>query len=198
MLAAVLVYFAFLKKPGEVAVSPTPTPTPTKTVTPTPTKTATPTPDETANWKTYTNTKYGFEFKYPATLFVNEDDICSKGLPSLDVDSDLCDVFLKSPTTPYFVIFGLSVYKTREKAEEQIFRETQELGPYERRIIELAAGSATEAKLSRSNRRLIIVGEAPTIIFSEDLSEKEMDQLTGGTVTKKEFDQILSTFKFTK
>ncbi len=58
VLAGVLVYFAFLKKPGEVAVSLTPTPTPTKT--------ATPTPDETANWKTYTNTRYGFEVKYPS------------------------------------------------------------------------------------------------------------------------------------
>ncbi len=47
VLAIVLVYFAFLKKPGEVAVSPTPTPT----------KTATPSPD----WKTYTNTEYGFQ-----------------------------------------------------------------------------------------------------------------------------------------
>ncbi len=57
VVAAVLTYFTFLKKPGEVAVSPTPMPTATKT--------ATATPDETANWKTYTNTQYGFEIKYP-------------------------------------------------------------------------------------------------------------------------------------
>ncbi len=56
VVAAILTYFAFFKKPGEVAVSPTPTPT----------KTATPTPDETANWKTYTNNQYGFEVKYPS------------------------------------------------------------------------------------------------------------------------------------
>lgn len=48
VLAAVLVYFAFLKKPGEVAVSPTPTAT----------KTATPTPDETANWQVYRDQKF--------------------------------------------------------------------------------------------------------------------------------------------
>ncbi len=45
VIAVALVYFVFLKKPGEVAVSPT--------------------PKEMAGWKTYTNTEYGFEFKYP-------------------------------------------------------------------------------------------------------------------------------------
>lgn len=37
-----------------------PTPSPTVVV-------ATPTPDPTANWKTYTNTKYGYSIKYPLT-----------------------------------------------------------------------------------------------------------------------------------
>jgi hypothetical protein len=45
ILATVLIYFAFFKKPGEVAVSPTPTPT----------KMATP------DWKVYQNTDYGFQ-----------------------------------------------------------------------------------------------------------------------------------------
>lgn len=44
VLAGVLVYFAFLKKPSEVAISPTPTPT----------KTATPTPD----WRIYKNNTF--------------------------------------------------------------------------------------------------------------------------------------------
>ena len=30
------------------------------------------TPDPTADWKTYTNTQYGFEFKYPAELSISE------------------------------------------------------------------------------------------------------------------------------
>ncbi len=49
-LAAVLVYFAFLKKPGEVAVSPTPT------------ATASPA----TSWKTYMNSRVGYQFEYPA------------------------------------------------------------------------------------------------------------------------------------
>ena len=30
-----------------------------------------PCPDQTANWKTYANNDYGFEFKYPQTFFLD-------------------------------------------------------------------------------------------------------------------------------
>lgn len=33
---------------------------------------ATPSADETANWKTYTNTKYGYSLKYPSSLIIEE------------------------------------------------------------------------------------------------------------------------------
>jgi len=38
----------------------------------TPTLISTPTPDPTANWKTYTNTKYGYSIKYPPETRVEE------------------------------------------------------------------------------------------------------------------------------
>jgi hypothetical protein len=44
----------------------------TQTDNATPTMTLTATPDPTETWKTYTNTKYGFSFKYPAELNPNE------------------------------------------------------------------------------------------------------------------------------
>jgi len=48
-------------KLGQRKVGPGPQPTPT------PGLVATPTPDLTADWKTYTNTKYGYSIKYPLT-----------------------------------------------------------------------------------------------------------------------------------
>ena len=62
-------YFAFVKKSEPIVQQTTPTPTKTNTpVSPTPT----PTPNLRANWKTYTNSQYGFEVKYPDTWKVSE------------------------------------------------------------------------------------------------------------------------------
>jgi hypothetical protein len=72
-----------------VVLGSTPTPTPTPggpplpTSTPTPTFTATPT-SATSNWLTFTNTKYGFQFKYPPQGVVvpgNTDNYARINLP---------------------------------------------------------------------------------------------------------------------
>lgn len=47
--------------------------TPTPTLTPTPTITTTSTLDPTANWKTYTSTLDGYQLRYPANWYINED-----------------------------------------------------------------------------------------------------------------------------
>jgi hypothetical protein len=69
ILAGAVGYFALIKKSEPMAQqSPTPTSTQTKTpVSPTPAP-----KDKTANWKTYTNAQYGFEFKYPANYVVTK------------------------------------------------------------------------------------------------------------------------------
>ena len=66
VLAGTVGYFALVKKQEPVAQQTTPPSTTTQTPT---SQQPSPTPiNETANWKTYRNDKFGFEFKYPAEL----------------------------------------------------------------------------------------------------------------------------------
>jgi len=37
------------------------------------------TPDQTADWKTYTNTQYGFEFKYPSSIYFSSEGLSKDG-----------------------------------------------------------------------------------------------------------------------
>jgi hypothetical protein len=53
-------------------------PKPVSNQIPTPTVIPTPTPDPTADWKLYTNSKYGFEIKYPSLLDKREISIFEK------------------------------------------------------------------------------------------------------------------------
>lgn len=75
ILAGSLVYAGIQigKKQSQVAVLPTPVPT--KVLVPAENPTIiplTPTPGPTANWKIYTNIKYGYEFKYPHDWFLEK------------------------------------------------------------------------------------------------------------------------------
>jgi len=59
-------------------VTPTPAPVPSPAQTPSPAE------DETANWKTYTNTKYGYTLKYPQTLPLVKGPVPDNLLDQLD------------------------------------------------------------------------------------------------------------------
>ena len=65
ILVGAVGYFALVKKSEPIAQQPTPTSTQTITPTKPPVSPTPTTPSETANWKTYTNTKYGISIKYP-------------------------------------------------------------------------------------------------------------------------------------
>lgn len=74
ILVGAVGYFAFVKKSEPVAQQPTPASTQTTIPAKIPVS-STPTPrDETANWKTYTNAKYGFSLKYPSDWKIFENN----------------------------------------------------------------------------------------------------------------------------
>src|SRR3989344_2592000 len=69
VIVAVGGYFMFVRKSAPIVQQPTPTTTQTNTpVSPTPTPQG-----ETANWKTYRDTTYGFEMKYPSGWSLKSD-----------------------------------------------------------------------------------------------------------------------------
>jgi len=70
--------------------------------TPTPEVVATPTPDPTADWKTYTNTKYGYSIKYPNDWMINRGPgnvsdaelVKQRGIDFYSLETALSDVSL--------------------------------------------------------------------------------------------------------
>ena len=57
--------------------------------------TFTPRPDPISGWKTYTNTQYGFEFKYPSTYSLTETGFNEYGL-QVELDRDVITKYLKN------------------------------------------------------------------------------------------------------
>lgn len=108
-------YFAFVKKSEPIAQQPTPTPVQTrKPVSPTPTLT----PNPTANWKTYTNTQYGFSLTLTDAwkgykVFQRSDIVYSDvqyldfGVPTKNNPSGM---FHDSGSNGYSAPFGVAVY----------------------------------------------------------------------------------------
>lgn len=80
------------------STSPKPQATPVVSQTPQPTPSPSSSPDETANWKTYTNSKYGYSVKYPPNLETSETPF-----------SALFNTIQTSPGAPGFPIYWVSI-----------------------------------------------------------------------------------------
>ena len=164
-------YFAFVKKSEPVAQQPTPTQTSN------PTKTPTPNPkDEIADWKTYTNAQYGFEFRYPSNW--GFDDQSANRLGGVDV-------FVMAPMDNNFGKNTMNV----------VIDTLHTLS--DRRQYRISDGY---------QEKIISVGGGTVYTYSKNGVADGMDLFTaGGKVFQISFDpsnpiitQIISTFKFTK
>jgi hypothetical protein len=159
------------------------------------------TTDPTANWKTYSNSQYGFEFKYPANIYVRSDasDIFSAGSTKLPLELGGA-VPEGQVEGKDFVTKGYSI-GVFPRAKKDLVIDITKSVPNE----------YTSTKLNLSNitaYRIEDIGgvsagpevylESPLmsdkyIVFNYDYSSVNID----GVNVEQLANQILSTFKFT-
>lgn len=161
---------------------------------------ATSTADVTASWKTYSNTKYGYSVKYPASAKYTEISPTGTSGPDLGYIVDFDGVngitirieaqknTLGSKTLSEFVNTSGSPMNVTDR---KIFSEIMVNGAPAYKYIDYLNGSSTDKKtgstillLSGDYYYQIETGSQYTPEFTKDLENK--------------FDQFVSTFQFTK
>jgi hypothetical protein len=154
---------------------------PKTTSTPTPIAIVTPTQDLTANWNTYANSIYGFEFKYPLDWQTYSSTDNSAGIINL-TDSNKCysidftvisDI---SETLSQYVISTYGAGGQQDNLKEKFvssFGETAIIGPQG-------------------------VGEIKSILYKNNTTiiQSTVIKNPDNTCLAAQYDQILSTFKF--
>ncbi|MBP6885970.1 MAG: hypothetical protein KBC02_01860 [Candidatus Pacebacteria bacterium] len=169
------------------------------------TPTATPTPDPTAGWKTYTNTEYGFEFRYPA-------DRTLEG-PNISYTSEtprIVSIGLGDMEHPFYnkERFTLSVYDptSQKTIEEGGCRSADKDCISEYRIINEARFLVNTYRVSdgmssgSQEKNAVIIHDGKLFNFYTGFSGGYYSDMSIPELAAKRilFDQILSTFKFTK
>jgi len=135
-------------------------------------------PDETAGWKTYINTIYGYSIKYPDTFMTQ---LIASGAGSKEADSSTRNLFIYQSDVmkPYLERYiNLEVFGIKP--------------PYNQ-------GTITEVSLNNLSATKIVIPEAKFDIYSIQLNNKGFIEIyVSNDLAKKDLAyQILSTFKFT-
>ena len=179
-------------------------PSPTPTLAPEPT----PTPDPTANWKTYTNQKYNYSFKYPAEAKLEE----GKGYEERLQETILTFYGPNYPgpgefTDGYGITFAVLKNlgnATPNQLAQKVFAESQK-GIADKTL----EGDISKCKVEEVTRggttgtRFTYCVRAPgsgVVNFSEWFVKNgityQIYAVLQNSNYQKDFDQILSTFKF--
>jgi hypothetical protein len=188
------------------------------------TPTSTPTSGETANWKTYANNDYGFEFKYPQTFFLDSQFIdLGNGSYGLDDQTKQLNSDVSLSAVHLYVNFAKfsSLIDNKETCTDDI---CSRKGPTEdQRIINQASvGDEIKTKAGLPGKVVSIgdvkgfryLGYNPqakayntgVVVFNSQVDRIELSMsIAAADETQaendklnKDFDQIISTFKFTK
>lgn len=177
IVVGVAVYFGFMNKSAKVAISPSPTVSSTKSPSVSP-------KDETLGWKIYTNAKYGFEFKYPTDWKVQD---TSESHVSIAADSDKRNgsygpsnpINVSATSNTSHLSLSQWVNKNVDKPTTVSSKEIQ-VGGYTA-IQNIETGNITSVVTYSSSINNVVSFDSPE-----------------SSPYLKVYNQILSTFKFTK
>lgn len=150
--------------------------------------------DQTANWKTYTNTQYGFEFQYPSDMIITAD------APSGRFGTGV-NYSVSQPDSKWS--YGVDVKaNTSNQTLKQVFDEN-----YNTWKSIITSGSDFQLK-DFYTLDIKVVGIDAKELYIDHFSDigstmvsviyKGYTYMIAGGVNKGDLDQFLSTFKFTK
>ncbi len=166
--------------------------------------------NENANWKTYTNSDLGFSFKYPASFIVQEQttnsytlelakNVNAPGFSSLDyITAAIMDA--KTPSEEAkLLIDSLKVGETKNIRPAESTEGFRQSNVFKRLVDKEIDGLSAQVFL----RDGLLGGpegsyEKRVYVTKNDYIYYIRGYMIGGEVTDALFDQILSTFKFTK
>lgn len=166
------------------------TPTPTPYSTPQPSSSST---DETANWKTYENSKYGFSIKYPPEL-TYEEKRNTVVFANLENKS-------KEPSYIKIDIYDTKIFKTTlEETMKQLTKtfgaswRDIKIGQLDGKNAEINIGQVTGKRIAGTLHNIVATLDIvdANIIFSLIGSEESNQQF----ISDGDFYKMLSTFKF--
>jgi len=162
-----------------------------------------PTPiDETANWKTYENTKGQYSFKYPSDWELKEETTVGNDIPVISISPKVtpCPTNVNPLTCEYsHVISILTINNPKNLSIEEYNRQFYSVNPGEKDFVQYMPitvggieGSRTSDIPGRFTEDKVFIKRGQRIYQITHL------QSTGKEISSETFDQILATFQFTQ
>lgn len=162
---------------------------------------------DTSNWKTYTNTKLGYEFKYPSKLKLIETNSITTLSHSIDYKNyGPCDMSGDENVYDKFTDFEVS-FEMTSKAPNLTYND----GEYKKgaltglMVYEGIEGCGNvKYYFTLPNKNYLIITEAAVQALGGNVNSSVRDEILNepGVISAEEeskiFDEILSSFKFTR
>ncbi len=130
---------------------------------------------DTTSWKTYTNSKYGYSFKYPNDFIVEQDD----DSVSISDTNWFCSVVVQA--------------NTNNKTLEQL---AQGEATTTSKTTDIKLGALAAKKITFEN--VSEMGKGKMVLALDDNNEINVTGRSLTILDEARFDRILSTFQFTK